>query len=71
MELVTLKQFAEEKGITYEAVRKQTIKYADELEGHIVTVDWMKKLRNFSLRGGGCLRSWLRSRTQKLTTKSF
>ena len=56
MELVTLKQFAEEKGITYEAVRKQTIKYADELEGHIVTVDGT---------------SWLRSRTQKLTTKSF
>lgn len=44
MELVTLKQFAEEKGITYEAVRKQTIKYADELEGHIVTVDGTRYL---------------------------
>lgn len=44
MELVTLKQFAEEKGITYEAVRRQILKYADELEGHIVTVDGTRYL---------------------------
>ncbi len=44
MKLVTLKQFADEKGITYEAVRKQTVKYASELEGHIVTMDGTRYL---------------------------
>lgn len=35
MEFVTLKQFADSKGISYEAVRKQVVRYADELKGHI------------------------------------
>ena len=36
MELVTLKQFADDQGITYEAVRRQVIRHADKLQGHIV-----------------------------------
>lgn len=36
MELVTIKQFADSQGISYEAVRKQLNRYSDELSGHIV-----------------------------------
>lgn len=36
MELITLKQFADDQGITYEAVRRQVIRHADKLKGHIV-----------------------------------
>ena len=36
MELMTLKQFADDQGITYEAVRRQVIRHADKLQGHIV-----------------------------------
>lgn len=39
MELITLKQFAEQKGISYEAVRRQVTRYATELRGHIITKD--------------------------------
>ena len=39
MELVTLKQFADDQGITYEAVRRQVIRHADKLQGHIVKKD--------------------------------
>lgn len=37
MELMTLKQFADSKSISYEAVRKQVSRYHKELQGHIVT----------------------------------
>ena len=36
MELMTLKQYADSKGISYEAVRKQVNRYQEELKGHIV-----------------------------------
>ena len=36
MEFITLRQFAEEHNITYEAVRKQVARYQDDLGGHIV-----------------------------------
>lgn len=36
MEVMTLKQFAESKGITYEAVRKQVVRYSKELSGHVI-----------------------------------
>lgn len=35
MNVYTLKDIAEELGVTYEAVRQQTIRYSDELKGHI------------------------------------
>ena len=36
MEFITLKEFADSKGVTYEAIRKQVTKYEEELRGHIV-----------------------------------
>lgn len=39
MDLVTIKQYAEDQGISYEAVRKQVVRYSDELSGHIVKRD--------------------------------
>lgn len=37
MELMTLKQFADSKSISYEAVRKQVTRFHKELQGHIIT----------------------------------
>ena len=39
MELITLMQYAKDHKITYEAVRKQVIRYSKELSGHIVKKD--------------------------------
>ena len=39
MDLITIKQYAEDQGISYEAVRKQVVRYSDELSGHIVKRD--------------------------------
>ena len=36
MELVTIKQFADSQGITYEAVRRQVARYSEELSDHII-----------------------------------
>lgn len=36
MELMTIKQFADDQGVSYEAVRKQVSRYAEELSGHIL-----------------------------------
>ena len=36
MELMTIKQFAESQGITYEAVRRQVARYSEELSDHII-----------------------------------
>lgn len=36
MEMVTLKQYADSQKITYEAVRRQVVRYKEELKGHIV-----------------------------------
>ena len=35
MELITIKQYAESQNVTYEAVRKQIVRYADDLKDHI------------------------------------
>ena len=35
MELVTIKQYAESQNVTYEAVRKQIVRYTDDLKDHI------------------------------------
>lgn len=39
MEMMTLKQYAESQGISYEAVRRQVNRYAEELSDHIVKQD--------------------------------
>lgn len=36
MELVTIREFADLQGITYEAVRKQVVRFSEELSGHVV-----------------------------------
>ena len=33
--MISIKDYAKENGITYEAVRQQLVRYKDELEGHI------------------------------------
>lgn len=34
-----MKDYAKEKGVSYEAIRKQVNRYKDELEGHITKID--------------------------------
>ena len=36
MNVVSLKEYAKNNGISYEAVRQQVVRYASELEGHII-----------------------------------
>lgn len=36
--MITLREYAKNKGISYEAVRKQVVRYRLELEGHITKV---------------------------------
>lgn len=35
MEMITIKQLAEDRGVSYEAVRKMISRHSEELEGHI------------------------------------
>ena len=37
--MVSIKEYAKNKGVSYEAVRKQVNRYKDELEGHISKVN--------------------------------
>ena len=34
--MITIKDYAKQKGVSYEAIRKQIKRYEDELEGHLV-----------------------------------
>ena len=36
MDVISIKEFAQNRGVTYEAVRKQVAKYEEELRDHIV-----------------------------------
>lgn len=36
MEIISLKDYAKQKNISYEAVRQQIVRYASDLEGHII-----------------------------------
>ena len=47
---MTLKQYADDQGISYEAVRKQVIRYAEELSDHIVTQDRKKYLDQYAVK---------------------
>ena len=44
MEFMTLKQYAESKHVSYEAVRKQVIKYKKEIADHIIRKDGVQYL---------------------------
>lgn len=35
--MISIKDYADKKGVTYEAVRRQVKRYREELDGHIVT----------------------------------
>ena len=37
--LISIKDYAKKKGVSYEAVRKQVIRYKSDLEGHITKVN--------------------------------
>lgn len=43
MKMVTLKEFASQHHISYEAVRKSVVRYRDELDGHIITEKGSKR----------------------------
>lgn len=47
---MTLKQYADDQGISYEAVRKQVIRYAEELSDHIITQDRKKYLDQYAVK---------------------
>lgn len=42
--MISLKEYAKEKGVSYEAIRKQVKKYINELEGHIIKIDRIQYL---------------------------
>ena len=44
MDLMTLKQFAEDQGISYEAVRRAVKRHGDKLNGHIIENDGVRYL---------------------------
>ena len=50
MEMITLKQFADEQKISYEAVRKQVIRYAEDLSGHVVKKERTQFLDEFAVK---------------------
>ena len=50
MELVTIKQFADSQGISYEAVRKQLHKYSEELSGHVIPKDRTRYLDEVAVK---------------------
>ena len=50
MELVTIKQFADSQGISYEAVRKQVVRYSEELSGHVIRKDRTRYLDEVAVK---------------------
>ena len=48
MDFITLRDFARQKGVTYEAIRRQASKYENELRGHIVIRDRTKYLDEYA-----------------------
>ena len=48
MDFVTLRDFADQKGVTYEAIRRQVAKYETELRGHIVVRERTKFLDEYA-----------------------
>ena len=49
MELKTLKQYAKDQGISYEAVRKQVVRYAEDLADHVVKKDRVQYLDQWAI----------------------
>lgn len=49
LKLITIKQFADDQKISYEAVRKQVVKYEKDLSGHIIKKDRTQYLDDFAV----------------------
>ncbi len=49
MELTTIRQFAEEQGVSYEAIRRQLVRYTEELNGHVVRQNRTQFLDNYAV----------------------
>ena len=47
---MTIKQFADSQGISYEAVRKQLHKYSEELSGHVIRKDRTRYLDEVAVK---------------------
>lgn len=56
MDIISIKQFAEEQNVSYEAIRKQIVRYSEDLKEHIIrknrtqyldewAIDFLKKKR--------------------------
>ena len=50
MDLMTLKQFADEQGISYEAVRRAVKRHEDKLTGHVIENDGVRYLDEEAVR---------------------
>ena len=50
MDLMTLKQFAEDQGISYEAVRRAVKRHEDKLTGHVIENDGVRYLDEEAVR---------------------
>ncbi len=48
MDIITMREFAAQKGVTYEAIRRQVARHEEELRGHIVTKDRTKYLDEYA-----------------------
>ena len=49
MEVISIKDFAEAQGVSYEAIRRQVARYTEELEGHITTKGRSKYLDEYAV----------------------
>ena len=49
MEVRKIKDFAQEQGVSYEAIRRQVKKYAEDLEGHIITKGKTQYLDSYAM----------------------
>lgn len=49
MEMMTIKEFAENQLVSYEAIRRQTITYKEELKGHIIRKGRTQYLDSYAL----------------------
>jgi len=50
MEVMTIKQYAENQHVSYEAVRKQIVRYGEELKDHIVKRDRKQYLDEWAVK---------------------
>ena len=50
MEMVTIKDYADSQNVSYEAVRKQIVRYKDELDGHIAIKNRTQYLDDWAVK---------------------